>query len=248
MNRSLEINELATALAAAQGEFQAVPKTASNLFFKSSYANLPSVVLAASPILSKHGLSVTQLPDFDGENDLLTTSVMHSSGQWIEASQRLHLVKSDPQGQGSAITYGRRYAYSGGIGIVTDEDDDGNAASKSSNKPSTTTHRPAPVAAAPKVEEDPQRPFTDDESPAGDTEPGSAVVPPLGDSPQVSDVTQKDVNKVRALLRKVNPPVTEPVAILMHCSNLIRPVENLKELTREEMDRLVLILTPDEGN
>lgn len=134
MRSSETTGALAEALAAAQGEFQAVPKTADNLFFRSKYANLPDVVLAASPILSKHGLAVTQLPDFDGEHDLLTTRVMHKSGEWIESSMRLLLSKTDPQGQGSAITYGRRYSYSGGVGIVTDEDDDGNAASKPRNR------------------------------------------------------------------------------------------------------------------
>ena len=131
MKRSDTIANLAAALSAAQGEFQAVPKKADNPFFKSKYADLPSVVLAASPILTKYGLSVSQLPDFDGEHDLLTTTIMHSSGEWLEASARLHLVKDDPQGQGSATTYARRYAYSGALGIVTDEDDDGNAATQS---------------------------------------------------------------------------------------------------------------------
>ena len=43
MNSS-EINELAAALVAAQGEFSAVPKGAVNPFFKSKYAALPDVV------------------------------------------------------------------------------------------------------------------------------------------------------------------------------------------------------------
>ena len=137
MRRSDSVAALAAALAAAQGEFKAVPKKAENPFFKSKYADLPSVVLAASEVLAKHGLSVSQMPDFDGEHDLLTTTVMHSSGEWIEASARLHLAKDDPQGQGSAITYARRYAFSGALGIVTDEDDDGEAA----------THPPAGRAA-----------------------------------------------------------------------------------------------------
>ena len=153
MKRSESIADLAKALAAAQGEFQAVPREADNPFFKSKYADLPSVVMAASPILSKHGLSVSQLPDFDGTHDLLTTTIMHESGQWLEASARLHLLKSDPQAQGSATTYMRRYAFAGGVGIVTEADDDAEAASgrgeprvssKASPKPSPKP-QPAPV-------------------------------------------------------------------------------------------------------
>ena len=155
MRSSDTIGALAEALAAAQGEFEAVPKTAENPFFKSKYADLPDVVLAASPILSKHGLSVTQLPDYDGEHDLLTTRLMHKSGEWLESSMRLYLPKEDPQGQGSALTYARRYSYSGAVGVVTDVDDDGNAAAKTRgsapepqrgqpSQPSQSSRRPAP--------------------------------------------------------------------------------------------------------
>lgn len=128
MLQSESIANLAAALAAAQGEFEAVDKKMVNPFFHSKYAGLPDVVLAASPILAKHGIAVTQLPDFDGENDLLTTLIMHSSGEWVKAQARLHLIKEDPQAQGSALTYMRRYAYSGGVGVVADEDDDGEKA------------------------------------------------------------------------------------------------------------------------
>ena len=147
MRRSDTIAELAKALAAAQGEFQAVPRENENPFFHSMYADLPSVVMAASPILSKHGLSVSQLPDFDGTNDLLTTTIMHSSGEWLEASARLHLLKDEPQAQGSATTYMRRYAYSGGVGIVTEVDDDAEAAS------GRGAGRPTPHAAPQQAED-----------------------------------------------------------------------------------------------
>ena len=150
MNRSETIGELAKALAAAQGEFAPVEKKADNPFFRSKYADLPTVVMAASPILSKHGLSVSQWPEISLEQgaDLLTTILMHTSGEWIEASMPLFLAKQDPQGQGSAITYARRYAYSAVVGIVTDVDDDGNAAS---NSPSAgkTTRRAAPKRPVP---------------------------------------------------------------------------------------------------
>ena len=152
MNKSDTIGELAKALAAAQGEFEAVGRGATNTFFSSKYADLPTVVMAASPILSRHGLAVSQLPDFDGVNDLLTTIVMHESGEWLEATQRLYLVRQvkgegwvealDPQAHGSALTYGRRYAYSGGIGVVTEIDDDGNAGSRPGQ--AATTRRAAP--------------------------------------------------------------------------------------------------------
>jgi hypothetical protein len=136
--KSNEINELASALVSAQAEFSAVPKGSSNPFFKSKYAALPDVVASASPVLAKHGLAVTQSISFEQTYvkddvkvfDTLTTTLFHKSGQFIENSMILHLSKQDPQGQGSAVTYARRYAYMSILGLVADDDDDGNAASR----------------------------------------------------------------------------------------------------------------------
>jgi len=88
--------------------------------------------------LAKHGLAVTQGISFqqgfsDNANvlhDTLTTTLIHKSGQWIQSEMPLHLPKQDPQGQGSAVTYARRYAYMAILGLVADDDDDGNAASR----------------------------------------------------------------------------------------------------------------------
>ena len=130
MNSS-EINELAAALVAAQGEFSAVPKGAVNPFFKSKYAALPDVVASASPVLSKHGLAISQHITYDENgNDALMTYLMHKSGQYLAYSMKLHLVKDDPQAQGSAVTYARRYSYMSVLGLVADEDDDGNRATQ----------------------------------------------------------------------------------------------------------------------
>jgi hypothetical protein len=131
--KSETIQELAKALLAAQAEFSAVPKGSDNPFFKSKYAALPDVVKHAGPVLSKHGLAVSQFVDNVNGEDALTTYLIHSSGEWISHSMLLHLVKNDPQAQGSAITYARRYSYMAALGLVADEDDDGNAASKPSN-------------------------------------------------------------------------------------------------------------------
>lgn len=137
MSQSHEINELAAALVAAQAEFAAVPKGSVNPFFKSKYAALPDVVASASPVLAKHGLAISQFitmnePINGGVNDALTTYLIHQSGQYISHTMRLHLVKDDPQAQGSAVTYARRYSYMSALGLVADVDDDGNAGSKQS--------------------------------------------------------------------------------------------------------------------
>lgn len=129
MPSSENLNELAAALSEAQSEFGAVAKDSENPFFHSSYASLASVVKTATPVISKHGLSVSQHLGFDSGVDTLTTWLLHSSGQWIKDTMRLHLVKQDPQSQGSATSYAKRYAYMAVLGLVADDDDDGNAAS-----------------------------------------------------------------------------------------------------------------------
>jgi len=132
---SPEINELAAALVAAQAEFGAVPKGATNPFFKSKYASLPDVVQHASPILAKHGLAISQHVTYDEMGrDALMTYLLHKSGQYIAYSMKLHLIKEDPQAQGSAITYARRYSYQAVLGLVTDEDDDGQRATQAQAK------------------------------------------------------------------------------------------------------------------
>ena len=122
---SAEVGELYTALIAAQAEFAAVPKTAENPFFKSKYADLPAIMAVTGPVLAKHGLGVTMPP---GRGSIFAR-LIHISGQWQESEMDLLAIKTDPQAQGSAITYARRYAYCSVLGIVTEVDDDGNAAS-----------------------------------------------------------------------------------------------------------------------
>ncbi len=129
--QSESINELAAALSKAQGEFAAIPKTETNPFFKSKYAGLPDVIGAASKTLAANGLSVSQFITRDDlGSEVLKTYLLHSSGQYIEHDMSLHLGKLDSQGQGSAVTYARRYSYMSVLGLVADEDDDGNKASR----------------------------------------------------------------------------------------------------------------------
>lgn len=133
MNRSDQINELATALAKAQLEMKAAPKTAVNPHFKSKYAALPDVIDVAKT-LAKHGLSFVQPARVEADGAVtVETVLMHSSGQWLSESLSLRPQQNTPQGIGSALTYGRRYGLSSLVGIAADEDDDGNAASVNGN-------------------------------------------------------------------------------------------------------------------
>ncbi len=128
-NMSSTIAELATALSVAQGQFSNAKKDAKNPFFKSSYADLASIVDVIRPVLTANGLAVTQLVLPDENCATLETLLIHKSGEWIKSTIKLKPTRNDPQGMGSAITYARRYALSAIVCIATEEDDDGNKAS-----------------------------------------------------------------------------------------------------------------------
>lgn len=130
MQKSDSIKNLALALGNAQVAMPVAKKGKENPFFKSKYASLDVVMPLALETLTKQDLTVMQMvSNIDGQS-ALTTIIMHGpSGEFISSDQPLLLPKEDPQGQGSAITYARRYALMSAIGMVADEDDDGNKAS-----------------------------------------------------------------------------------------------------------------------
>jgi hypothetical protein len=116
---------------AAQAEFAPVAKDKDNPFFKSRYADLASVMATVQPVLARHKLAVTQLIGFTVDEsgaarDTLTTILAHESGEALESVMLLHMPKKEPQAQGSATTYARRYALMSLLNIVADDDDDGN--------------------------------------------------------------------------------------------------------------------------
>ena len=147
MTTSDQINELATALAKAQGEMSGAVKDSSNPFFRSKYADLASVWDACRAPLSKHGLSVVQFPNTayagapeayewtakqSGETRYgvrvvttvsVVTRLLHASGQFLEDRVSTMLPTGDPQAVGSAITYLRRYALQAVVGIAPEDDD-----------------------------------------------------------------------------------------------------------------------------
>ena len=129
MNKSESIKELSIALSKFQGEVTNPLNTAENPFFKSKYAPLNDILTLVRPLLSKQGLSIVQAPSGDGEHIILTTILIHNSGEYIEFPELvLKADKPTAQGAGSAITYARRYAISAILGINSEDDDDGNNA------------------------------------------------------------------------------------------------------------------------
>lgn len=133
MSTSETTGAIAAALAAAQAEFTTVTKTSSATVptksggkYTYTYANLADVSAAVLPILARHGLSFTCLPEPGERGWIITGTLLHESGEQLTAW--LPLYGATPQEIGSSLTYMRRYLLGAITGVVTDDDDDGSAA------------------------------------------------------------------------------------------------------------------------
>ena len=102
---------------------------------------------AIQPALTKHALSVVQLPWVVGRHEYIVTRMGHKSGQWIESWIQVDVGRgsSTMQARGSAITYARRYALMAMLNIAPD-DDDGEASMQRSAPPPPAAPPPAPPA------------------------------------------------------------------------------------------------------
>ena len=130
-------DKICAAYVAAFAELEAATKTASNPHFKSKYADLPTVIDAIKPHLSKHGLAFMQMPKPSDGGISIETILIHTSGDKLSMGVLfVPANRQDAHGYGSALTYARRYALQTCFGLPT-EDDDGNAA--------VQAQRPAPA-------------------------------------------------------------------------------------------------------
>jgi hypothetical protein len=123
MSHSDNINELASALAKAQGQITGALKDSSNPFFKSKYADLASCWDACRKQLTENGLAVIQTTDIVQETVVVVTTLTHSSGQWMRGILPVKAKDDGPQAQGSGITYARRYALAAIVGLAQIDDD-----------------------------------------------------------------------------------------------------------------------------
>ena len=135
MKTSDSISNIAGALLKAQQEITFAAKDSKNPAFKSTYANLESVIEAIKGPLNDHGIVFMQTFSPSAPGFLaLSTRLLHTSGEWIEDEMTVPLQKNDAQGYGSAATYSRRYALAAITGLYQ-ADDDGQEAAKPRAEP-----------------------------------------------------------------------------------------------------------------
>ena len=83
MDTSDNIDLIATALSAAQGQIDDASKGSENPYFKSKYADLAAVRSVIREPLAANGLSIVQLPRTVEGGAIVKTILMHTSGQFI---------------------------------------------------------------------------------------------------------------------------------------------------------------------
>lgn len=124
---STELDQLASALAKAQGEMPVVKfdKQVSFQNVQFEYASLSNILEVSKPILAKHQLSLLQFPSTQDGYVQVETLLLHASGQKIVSQISAKISKpDDPKQLGSWITYLRRYSLSAVLGISSESDED----------------------------------------------------------------------------------------------------------------------------
>ncbi|MBN9416013.1 MAG: ERF family protein [Candidatus Eremiobacteraeota bacterium] len=139
-SHSRRIHKIARDLAKAQLEFAAVAKDHEVVVkgkegkagYSYTYADLADVLEAVRPALNKHGISVLQPLAYDKKEKeaVVTTILMHKSGQWIRSEFRFPSHTLDIQNMGSLYTYMRRYSLTAMLAVCAREDDDDGEAHK----------------------------------------------------------------------------------------------------------------------
>ena len=132
-----------TALLAAQREMPALQKSGINPHFRNRYVPLEELISAVVPVLNKYGIVLIQAPTYHEGQPALQT-ILRCNGESIEATMPLLCAKDDPQGQGSAITYARRYSLMAMLGLSADEDDDAEKATASKGRGDQYVHESVP--------------------------------------------------------------------------------------------------------
>jgi hypothetical protein len=145
MQRSETITALAKALSAAQGEMfpPKKSKTAKAGSYSYSYSDLACIKDTYRAAFAKRGLSVIHsLAPVNGHM-LLTTTLLHESGEWIASDYPIPAYDK-PQEQGSALTYFKRYNVCALLDIAPEDEDDDGAAAQHAEKVERPVFKKAP--------------------------------------------------------------------------------------------------------
>lgn len=109
-----------------------IAKTRENKHLNSKYANLSDYLDAIDGAIEEAGLMVIQSPGkFTAAGDMpMETRIEHvASGEFMVAQMEIHIDRKNAQGDGSGISYARRY-HIGALFGLSAEDDDANGSKR----------------------------------------------------------------------------------------------------------------------
>jgi len=121
---------VASAFVQAQRQFAPALKTSFNPHFKTKYADLAACIEAVIDALNANGIALIQKCYESTDSIMVETIFLHESGETLETGiLRFPIVKNDPQGAMSTLTYARRGSLMAACGIAP-EDSDGEPVNK----------------------------------------------------------------------------------------------------------------------
>ena len=135
MKTSETISKIAPSFLAAQKAIGKAKKnrTAHGLKFDYDYTTITQAFDTCIPALHDNDISVLQPSRIEDGNNIIETILLHSCGEWLSSELSIKSEKQTPQGEGSALTYCRRYSLTAMVGLCP-EDDDGAGAMPEDNK------------------------------------------------------------------------------------------------------------------
>ena len=112
------------------------------------YLNLATILKTAKDVFAKAGIGFYQNVRFEYGSDNkgmqvgTVDTIIFGYGEERKLGEYPFVVTGDPQANGSAVTYARRYALYAVLGVYPDKDDDGAAARDYYNKTPATPAEP----------------------------------------------------------------------------------------------------------
>ncbi|PKL41667.1 MAG: hypothetical protein CVV41_18110 [Candidatus Riflebacteria bacterium HGW-Riflebacteria-1] len=242
MERSETIGKLSEALAKAQGEMKPASFDAQNLHFRNKYATLASIMDACRSALSQNQIAVVQGTSVIEDRVIVTTMLIHASGEFISDQLSMNIIKDSPQAIGSAITYARRYSLASLAGVVSDEDDDAEAA-----MPKENAQRPVKIVQMTNLDEH-KRTRSDNSQKADAAEKTVKPDKPAQKQNKQADQTQIRIQKIRAIFglsAQLGHTPDDMKAVIGNLIGLDRPIKESAEIKDSDIDRIIDAFSKD---
>lgn len=237
MERSETIGKLSEALAKAQGEMKPASFDAQNPHFRSKYATLASIMEACRTALSQNQIAVIQGTSVIEDRVIVTTMLVHASGEFISDQLSMNIIKDSPQAIGSAITYARRYSLASLVGVVSDEDDDAEAAMPK-NQVKENTQKPAKPSQVTNLDEHKKTRVSS--TPKSESADKAEKAPQKPDNK--GEQAQKRVQKIRLLFNlsaKLGQTPDDMKAVIGNLIGLDRPIKESAEIKDSDLDTVI---------